>query len=262
MENRLYIFVVLLCILLLSGCTKNTVVSVRTSGSDSVPMETMTLSGFASLCYLPEQPGCKTNFFYEVHDGIIYQTGFVKFESGAEAAYFCNSFDKNGNALKNRKFNFKAFSYFVVSSVGYATILFSPGTFTRAGDQGELSAANLMTNFITILRKRWLDNLCIVVFLLAVNFFVVYWLVKFRNVNKITSKINIPVSAAVSVLTVMNLLLKVILVLMKFTGKPVSFSHSLNMVLFAVWIFTRLCILPLFCMRRYLYIKKTARLIR
>lgn len=104
MENRLYIFVVLLCILLLSGCTKNTVVSVRTSGSDSVPMETMTLSGFASLCYLPEQPGCKTNFFYEVHDGIIYQTGFVKFESGAEAAYFCNSFDKNGNALKNRKF--------------------------------------------------------------------------------------------------------------------------------------------------------------
>lgn len=136
---------------------------------------------------------------------------------------------------ENRKFSSRLFAQLVTASAGYATVILSPGTFARSTDQGELALHNIFINFITILRRRWIDNLCIFLMIFALNFFIAYWLIKFRNKSRFTSYVNLPLGIAVSVGTIGSCALKVFLVLMTLTDGGIEFSDTLNNCLFVLW---------------------------
>ena len=160
-------------------------------------------------------------------------------------------------AIKNRKFNFRFFGSFLLAAAGYATIIFSPGTYSRANDQGKLTAYDLLVNLITIFRKRWIDNLCIVLLILAVNFFVVYCLVKYMDMNGFTKKVNLPLGIAVSALTVMNMGLKGVPALLLLLHKKVAFSPAVNKCIFVVWsVYAVLYFLSFFYATLLIYIKE------
>ncbi len=99
---------------------------------------------------------------------------------------------------ENKKFNSRIFAEFITASAGYLTVILSPGTYSRVSDQGGATLETIIVRFITMLRKRWIDNVWLTLPILALNFFIVYWLIKFKGKNKAASKINIPLAAAVS----------------------------------------------------------------
>ena len=149
--------------------------------------------------------------------------------------------------LSNKKLNKKYFSCFMVSVAGYSTVLFSPGTFKRADVQGEMGFAGVMANMYTVLRRRWLDNIYIAVLIVCIAAFTAYWLVKFRNQNKLTKKINVPTAILVCALTALNMGLKMFLILADFLDKNIEFPQMLNNILFAVYIFYLIVYFGSFC---------------
>ncbi|MBP9988015.1 MAG: hypothetical protein KBT46_00815 [Ruminococcus sp.] len=139
-------------------------------------------------------------------------------------------------AINNKKLNSRYLICLILSCVGFATVVLSPGTYTRVGDQGKIGIKQMLINLVTILRKRWIDNICLFVMIIAINFFIVYWMVKFKNKNRFTAKVNLPLGISVSVLTVLSFCLKGFLGICVLLHKQIAFPKALNYFFFAVWI--------------------------
>lgn len=150
--------------------------------------------------------------------------------------------------LSNKKLNKKYFICFLLSVAGYVTVVFSPGIFKRSDTQGKLGFGDIMTNMFTVLRRRWLDNLYIVVLIVCIAAFSAFWLIKYKNQNKFTKKINVPAAISICILTILNLGLKMILILAKFLGRNIEFPQTLNNILFAVYIIYLIVYFGSFCL--------------
>ncbi len=142
------------------------------------------------------------------------------------------------NKMINKiKLNKHLWGYLILSIAGFLTIVFSPGTFTRMTNQGELNEQSFFTVLLAMARKNWLDNISIysMVILLSVSFCL--WAYCFRKKNAfagIVAKIIMPVF---TLLFILNSLLRVYVTFYgMFLQRDVNFSEKTNRIFMFLWI--------------------------
>lgn len=151
------------------------------------------------------------------------------------------------NLLRNKKLNKKYFICFLISILGYSTVIFSPGIINRSDVQGKLGLSDMMVNMLTVLRRRWLDNLYIAVLMVSIAVFAIFWLVKYKNQNRVTKKINIPVSIALGVLMILNYGLKAVLLAARFLKINIENVQKFDNIFFTIYIIYLVLYFGAFC---------------
>lgn len=137
--------------------------------------------------------------------------------------------------IRKKKFSIHNAICFVLSVAGCCTVLLAPGNSKRLDLQGKPELMQIIRNFIAIIRKNWLDNIFLFVMIITLTVFIAMWLYKFKGINTFTKVVNIPVMLVLCVLAVANTALKVYLLIESETGNAISFSNSLNSILFKIW---------------------------
>ncbi len=139
--------------------------------------------------------------------------------------------------ISRNKFNKHFLGCIVFSIVGFLTIVFSPGTFTRMTNQGELNEQSFFTVLLAMARKNWLDNISIyiMIILLSVSFSI--WSYRFRKKNRFTRTVAGIVMPIFAVLFVLNSLLRFYVTFYgMFLQREIDFGEKTNSIFLILWI--------------------------
>ncbi len=138
--------------------------------------------------------------------------------------------------VRKKKINAYTILCTVFSAIGYATVIFAPGTRTRVSNQGFQGARLLAQNILIVIRQNWIDNISVIIMLFLLALCTSYWLYKFKDSNKISQKITIPVIVYLISANILNCLLKVIIFVLDFIwGKTIPYSTGLNTLIGILW---------------------------
>lgn len=120
------------------------------------------------------------------------------------------------------------------SALGYATVIFAPGTSTRVSNQGFQGIRSVAKNILIIIRQNWLDNISVIIMVSLLAFCTAYWLYKFKDNNRLSGKITVPVIVYLISASILNCLLKIVIFVSGFLGKNI-YSPNLNKVIGILW---------------------------
>ena len=137
--------------------------------------------------------------------------------------------------VRKKKINTYTILCTVFSAIGYATVVFAPGTRNRVSNQGFQGARLLSQNILIIIRQNWIDNISVIIMVSFLAVCTSYWLYKFKDSSKISRKITIPVIIYLISANILNCLLKVIIFALNFLGKTIPFSYVLNTLIGILW---------------------------
>lgn len=138
--------------------------------------------------------------------------------------------------ISRKKLSRHFFGCLVFSIVGFLTIVFSPGTFTRMTNQDGLNDQSYFTVLLAMARKNWLDNISIYIMIILLSVSFCIWSYHFRKKNRFTgfvAKIAMPVFA---VLFVLNSMLRVCVTFCgMFLQKEIDFGEKTNRFFLILW---------------------------
>lgn len=139
--------------------------------------------------------------------------------------------------IRNKSFDKKIFSCTLLSVIGYATVIFSPGTFSRFENQSGLNTQSFATILLTLARKNWFDNISLYVMITLLAFSACFWAYHFRKANRFTAlvaKVGIPM---LTILFLMNTALRAYLTFFgMILGRDIHFQEKLNSAIMCLWI--------------------------
>lgn len=138
--------------------------------------------------------------------------------------------------IRTRKISTRNLACCILSIVGYATVLLSPGTSSRLDTQSELDFKMFFENIVTIFQDNWFANFNLFVMIVMTTVCISYWLIKYRRSNKVLSKAVVPMLIVLWILTVFNIGIKGISILNEVFGLDIVFSKTINTLVFAVWL--------------------------
>lgn len=137
--------------------------------------------------------------------------------------------------VRKKKINTYTILCTVFSAIGYATVIFAPGTHNRVTNQGFQGARLLSRNILIIIRQNWIDNISVIIMVSFLAVCTSYWLYKFKDSSKFSRKITIPVIIYLISANILNCLLKAIIFALNFLGKTIPFSYVLNTLIGILW---------------------------
>lgn len=140
------------------------------------------------------------------------------------------------NIVRTHKISIRYIFYCLISAIGYATVLLSPGTSLRVETQNQNGIKYFAENLIIILQENLFGNIRLLVFIVATTAFTSYWLIKYRKSSKLISKICIPGVVILWVLTAFNIALKGISLLNEVFNVNINFPNRVDMLIFVVWL--------------------------
>ena len=95
--------------------------------------------------------------------------------------------------IKNKKINLYHSVNFILSFIGFLTVILSPGTFHRADTQKSMGVSAAALNFLSILKTNWFSNVYVIVLMVSLSVVTSLLLFRFGKRNaftKVFGKIN------------------------------------------------------------------------
>ena len=139
--------------------------------------------------------------------------------------------------ISRNKFNKHFLGCIVFSIVGFLTNVFSPGTFTRMTNQGELNEQSFFTVLLAMARKNWLDNISIYIMIILLSVSFCIWAYRFRKKNRFTCTVAGIVMPIFAVLFVLNSLLRFYVTFYgMFLQREIDFGEKTNSIFLILWI--------------------------
>lgn len=124
----------------------------------------------------------------------------------------------------------------VTSAIGYALVIFSPATNTRASNQGFQGAKDIFVNILKVIRRNWIDNISVMFIMTLTVISVCWWLYRF-NCNKPYRTVTIIAILYLISFDILNYIFKLFLYISEaFLSNKIVLSQTANLVIAAFWI--------------------------
>lgn len=138
--------------------------------------------------------------------------------------------------IQTKKFDARLFIQLLLSVGGYLTVVLSAGTFSRMDKQGGISIPSIIYNIYMVFREKWFASLNLAIILGAITLFVSYWLLKLKDMSKLTKKLALPLVIYLMAMFVINAGYIVLNKLLNHFIAGFALPNTLNYLVFAVWI--------------------------
>lgn len=138
--------------------------------------------------------------------------------------------------IQDKKVDKRLIVQIVLAIAGYMTDILSPGTSARMDKQGNPGISGIIYNILIVFRDNWFSSINLFVILMLLTASMIYWLVKFKKLNKFTEKANIPFAIFLGVAFVGNTGLIALSILANHFIAGFTLLSTVNYAVFAVWV--------------------------
>lgn len=137
--------------------------------------------------------------------------------------------------IKEKKISIFYVACILSSAIGYALVIFSPATSTRAGNQGFQGIKDILINILKVIRRNWIDNISVMFLMSLVVISVCWWLYKF-NCKKSYRKITVIAIVYMIAFDVINYAFKIFLYISEaFLCNKITLPQSANYIICFFW---------------------------
>ncbi len=124
----------------------------------------------------------------------------------------------------------------VTSAIGYAFVIFSPATNTRANNQGFQGIKDILVNIIKVIRRNWIDNISVMFIMTLAVISICWWLYKFNH-NKEYRVVTVIAIVYLISFDILNYIFKIFLYISEaFFSNKIVLSQTANLVIAAFWV--------------------------
>lgn len=123
---------------------------------------------------------------------------------------------------------------FVLSLAGVIFLTVSGGVKNRMDYQGGLTAGEVLSNLLLIIKLNWTDNMFITLFSLVMTACILFWLYRFKDDYRFIGAIRIPATVVLLICTAVNLMLKAVKAY-SYVGGAIVLPDMVSKLLLAGW---------------------------
>ena len=138
--------------------------------------------------------------------------------------------------VKNKKICAKKVTQFVLSVLGYATVVFAPGTFGRVEAQETTVNVSYINNLFVIFQDFLFGNISVYILIYPIAIISCIWIYRYRNTNSLTKKFFKQIIFFAAVLLLFNLALKGFSFIARNSNFAENILQTIQPVLFIIWL--------------------------